>query len=503
MRKILVIRLSSLGDVVLTLPVFGALRQAYPDAWIAGMTKEAYAAVWTGCPDLNQTLVFRPGEPLASAVRRVRSEHFETVIDLHGNFRARVISLLSGASQRVRYRKAALARRLFVRFRRRSEELERHTLDRYLDALKRLTLKSGAFQAAPAASPARSVLVIQTAFLGDAVLTLPLVAALHDHFPSAAITVLCTPEVSEVFRNQPGISEIMLFDKRGGGRGLVSQWRLIRTLAQKKIDVAVVPHRSLTSALMARWAGIPRRIGFSTSQGRWFMTDIVPFQWGVHDVDRNMGLMKPLGAGPRSPQLRLDPEPAEVAQVARRLASEGVSEGQMLVGIHAGSVWATKRWLPERFAAVADRIVSETGARPIFVGGSKDRTEIEGIIQRMTGPAINWAGQTNLSELIAVVARCGAFLTNDSGPMHVAVACGIPTVAIFGPTTRELGFFPYGEGHRVIEKPLPCRPCGLHGARACPLGHFECMKSITLEEVWAALKPLIEANRQAQRMAAQ
>jgi heptosyltransferase II len=105
----------------------------------------------------------------------------------------------------------------------------------------------------------------------------------------------------------------------------------------------------------------------------------------------------------------------------------------------------------------------------------------------MREKALNWAGQTSLRELIAVLARCDVFLTNDSGPMHIAVACHVPTVAIFGPTTKELGFFPYGPGHIVIEKNLACRPCGLHGARSCPLVHFECMKSITPDEVFGAV----------------
>ena len=107
---------------------------------------------------------------------------------------------------------------------------------------------------------------------------------------------------------------------------------------------------------------------------------------------------------------------------------------------------------------------------------------------------MNWAGETSLKELIAAISRCSVFLTNDSGPMHVAVASGIPTVAIFGPTTRELGFFPYGKGHTVIEKNLECRPCGLHGAKECPLGHFQCMRQITPDEVFAAVREKWDAH---------
>src|SRR5207245_7783151 len=105
--------------------------------------------------------------------------------------------------------------------------------------------------------------------------------------------------------------------------------------------------------------------------------------------------------------------------------------------------------------------------------------------------ALNWVGQTQLRELIAAVARCNVFLTNDSGPLHIAVATRVPTVAIFGPTTRELGFFPYGSGHRVIERALPCRPCSLHGGAKCPLEHFQCMKLIAPQEVFEAVQALL------------
>jgi ADP-heptose:LPS heptosyltransferase len=165
-----------------------------------------------------------------------------------------------------------------------------------------------------------------------------------------------------------------------------------------------------------------------------------------------------------------------------------VHPGDKVVGINAGSVWATKRWLAAGFAAVADRIIRDLKARVIFVGGAKDAASVNEVLTMMKEQPLNWVGETTLKELVAVVARCQAFLTNDSGPLHIAVASLVPTVAIFGPTTRELGFFPYGSGHVVIEKDLACRPCGLHGADRCPLGHFKCMKDITPDEVFAAVR---------------
>jgi heptosyltransferase-2 len=483
--KILVIRLSSLGDVVLTLPVFSALRQAFPDAHLTALTKEAYADALRASPDINECLTLGKDESLASLTGRIRAQGFDAILDLHGNLRSRVISFLSRAPRVVRYSKAAFARRLFVGLRVSSAELERHTLDRYLDAVREFT----------GIEPKKdlSILVIQTAFLGDAVLTTPLLGALRDRFPLAHINVLATPEVADVFRQHPAVAETLIFDKRGREKTLCARWRLAQSLRHSRYDLAVIPHRSLTSALLAWLAGIPRRVGFDTSQGRWLLTDRVPFRWGTHDVERNLALMQPFGAASSGIEWDLRPDPIAQKTIEERLRAAGVQPDERLIGINAGSVWATKRWLPEGFAAVADRLSQELKVRVLFIGGAKDRPVVDSVIKQMRHPPLNWAGETSLKELIAAIARCVVFLTNDSGPMHIAVASGVPTVALFGPTTKELGFFPYGSGHTVIEKNLDCRPCGLHGAEKCPLGHFQCMRQITPDEVFKAVKAHFEA----------
>ncbi|MFA5975858.1 MAG: lipopolysaccharide heptosyltransferase II [Elusimicrobiota bacterium] len=491
--KILVIRLSSLGDVVLTGPVFLALRKAYPDAVIVSLVKEEFAGVLAANASINEHWVLRREEPLKSLIRRVREARFDVLIDLHGNIRSRLLSFFSGAPRRVCYRKAALARRLYVDWRIPSALLEQHTLDRYLEALRQLDPSQPAFQPLAASGPLQ-FLIIQTAYLGDAVLTTPLLAALHERYPDSSITVLCTPEIAEVFHRHPAVNELILFDKRGKDHSLLKRWQVVKQLSQRRFDIAVLPHRSLTSALLARLSGIPRRIGFSSSQGRWFLTDVVPFQWGVHDVDRNLALLKPLGVQQPVAELWIQPEPEAVKSVAERLRQAGVGPEVPLLGINAGSLWATKRWLPERFAAVADQVIQDLKAKIVFVGGPKDREVMNEVLRFMKQVPIDWVGKTDLRELIATISRCSAFLTNDSGPMHIAVASRVPTVALFGPTTRELGFFPYGPGNTVIEKDLPCRPCGLHGAERCPLDHFECMRRITVEEVVSALRPVLKST---------
>ncbi|MBI3288128.1 MAG: glycosyltransferase family 9 protein [Elusimicrobia bacterium] len=144
--------------------------------------------------------------------------------------------------------------------------------------------------------------------------------------------------------------------------------------------------------------------------------------------------------------------------------------------------------MPERFAELCRRLKTD-GLTPVLVGGDDDK-DLGARIAR-EGAAIDLIGRTDLEELKSLMGRLELFVTNDSGPMHLAAASGVPVVAIFGATTRELGFFPYGPGHRVVEADLACRPCGLHGARECPAGHFLCMRLVTVDQVheacrWAA-----------------
>jgi heptosyltransferase-2 len=491
MRKILVIRLSSLGDVVLTLPVFHRLRAAYPDAHISVLVKDAYSDVLKEEKSVNEIIPFAKGQSLIEVCRQIRHAGFDTILDLHANVRSRMISAFSGARKVVRYQKAAVARRLFVRWRFGSDALREHTLDRYIEAASRLI---GSQRVQLSGAPA-SILVIQTAFLGDAVLTTPLIGALHEQFPKSRLVVLCTPEIGDVFSRHPGVSEVILFDKRGKERTWLNRWKLTQKLKAMHFDLAILPHRSLTSALLAYLAQIPRRVGFSSSAGRWLLTDTVPFRWGTHDVERNLALLNVFGVENPSRDLWLKAEPEVVQRVTERLRTAGVGAFDTLVGINAGSVWATKRWLPEGFAVVADRLIRECGVQVIFIGGVKDVPIKQSILSQMKGKPVNWVGETTLKELIAVIGRCQAFLTNDSGPLHIAVATRVPTVAVFGPTTKELGFFPYGPGHIVLERDLPCRPCSLHGTDTCPLGHFNCMKQISSDEVFDAVRNQLTKGR--------
>ncbi|MBI5241586.1 MAG: glycosyltransferase family 9 protein [Elusimicrobia bacterium] len=488
-HKILVIRLSSLGDVILTAPVYKNLKAHWPDCRISVLVKPAYAGIVAGMAGVDEVISFTG---LRDALRRIGAGGFTHLLDLHASLRSFLLRRLSAVPQVSVYRKDALPRRLFVFLRLPSPALERHNVERYLAALapwgvpvreRWLSLGDYGGQVRNGQRPAANVLILQTSFLGDTLLTLPLARDLKSILPDCRVTVLTLPRSEALFQDSPHVDEVILDDKRGAHRGPFGAWRLAQELRRRRFDLALIPHRSLRSALLARLAGIPRRIGSSASAGRWLLTDAVPFTWLMHDLERNLALLQPL-----KPDIRPRPDESVFvakdgkagAAIAARLLEAGVGPGDRLVGLHPGSVWATKRWLPERFAVVA-RGLAARGLRVVLVGGEGDR-ELCGRIAEKSG-ALDWAGRTGLLELKALMGRLALFMTNDSGPMHMATGMGVPTLAVFGPTTRELGFFPYGAGHAVVEKDLSCRPCSLHGTKTCPAGHFLCMRLITAEEV--------------------
>lgn len=506
--RILVLRLSSLGDIILTAPVYKNLREKWPDSHIAVLTKPKYARAIKGHPSISEVISFNG---LRNTLKEIRKRNFTHLLDLHATPRTRILSAMSGIPRRVRYRKDTLARRLFVRFKFPHSSLQRHTMDRYLDSLSAFDVPvlfrspqlsdwrfdhehEAGRSMIPGPGPSR-ICVLQTAFMGDAILTLPLLRKIKILMPRSKTIVVCGPESRDIFLTCPQVDDVIIDDKRSSGF-FPALLKLVRRLRAYRFDVAILPHRSMRSALSAFLARIPVRVGFHSSPGRLFLNRKVPFSWMLHDVERNLTLLGPFSKAPitHPPGLSSRQSVSVKADIAGRLQNQGVPGGKKLVGVHPGSVWRSKRWLPERYAGVIQRLTGEFGVRTILIGGAPD-IEWNASVAELSGvECLDWTGKTTIDELMALMKHLKLFITNDSGPMHVATAFNVPTLAIFGPTTRELGFFPYGQGHRVLEADLRCRPCGLHGGKNCPRGHFLCMNLISMDTVCKTAVEMMKKN---------
>ena len=498
--NILVIRLSSLGDIVLSSPVYKNIKAAWPGARITLLVKPQFAHVLAGHPDIDEIMVAKKN--LWGNIRQIRAKNFTHLLDLHGTLKTMLMSFFSRVPNRIRYNKNSLERRLFVRFRRMSPVLERHTLDKYLEALqywnipvvyREPKLGDWAYKHAEGnGKKVHTIAIFQTSFIGDSVLTTPLIQKTAKLFPEAKIVVITRPQTEDIFRPMKEVSQIILNDKKGWNK-IAGVWKTAKAIEKTKADILLVPHRSFRSALIAWLSNVPIRIGFTSSEGRWFYTKTVPFSWMIHDAERNLSLLQGIVKEKFTAEklnMRYAPSAEENVE---RLIKDFNLEGKTLVGIHAGSAWPTKCWPMEYFVQLISRLQTELGVQAVLLGGREDAALGEKICQLAKGHAASLCGKTSLADLMAFMKHFKLFITNDSGPMHIAVAFDIPTLALFGPTTRELGFFPYGEGHRVLEvRNLPCRPCALHGGKKCPEGHFKCMKDISPDEVFNNAKEMLK-----------
>ncbi|SBV97553.1 Lipopolysaccharide heptosyltransferase II [uncultured delta proteobacterium] len=340
--------------------------------------------------------------------------------------------------------------------------------------------------------------VWNTAFLGDAILTLPLLQTLRAAYPDAVIDFWVRKGFKGLFASHPALTNVYEYDKRGRDKGALQALRLGRALGRERYGLWISAHGSLRSGMLARWSSAKVRIGYAEPRANaWFYTHTVPRLFTeFEEVERLLRLLLPLDLGARGVPLSGWPDivlPQEAADAAERFfASLAAERAAPVLGVHPGSIWGTKRWPLEYFAAIAAKAARE-GARVLVFGGPGDEEAMAeetvslavNELSKEDGKSIiNLAAKLSLPELAAFIGRLSCYLTNDSGPMHLAWPQKTPVTALFGPTVRELGFFPRGEGATVMELPLPCRPCGLHGPQECPLQHHKCMRDMTPEMVW-------------------
>jgi len=337
------------------------------------------------------------------------------------------------------------------------------------------------------------IAVWNTAFLGDAVLTLPLIRVLKAAYPDSDIDFYVRGGFSSLFKAQPELANVYDFDKRGQSKGLSALLQEGRNVFSRRYDIWVDAHLSPRSSYLA-WASRAReRVGYTeAAASRFVFTRKTSRQFHtMPEIERLLRLAEALGV-PK--ELLADEElcwPAlQLPQSARDEAAELMQylpEGPV-IGLHPGSVWPTKRWTSQGFAAVMRRAMS-AGVNVVLLAGPGE-TDTAAEVCRMARVRngdigfLNLSGKTSLLSLAGVLERLDCYVTNDSGPMHIAWALRTPVTAIFGPTVPALGFAPRGELSTLLEADVPCRPCGLHGHKVCPEGHFHCMKNVTAATVW-------------------
>ena len=331
-----------------------------------------------------------------------------------------------------------------------------------------------------------SSLIVQTSFLGDMVLTTPLIAWLANSGP---VDVVATPRAAGLLENNPGVREVIAYDKRGRDRGASGFTRMAARLRAKRYDAAYLAQGSVRSGALTFAAGIRQRVGFATSAGRLFYTARVPPIENIHHAARLLSLAtreptREVALAELRP--RLYPGARERALVDELLGARELD--RPLVALAPGSIWATKQW--PYYADLAHEL--RNVARIVVVGAESDQGLAVEILDATGGTAIDATGRLSLLASAELIGRSTLLVTNDSSPLHLASAMNTPTVSIFGPTVPEFGFGPLADRSEIVGRAgLACRPCDRHGPRRCPLGHWRCMREITADDVARLVRGLL------------
>lgn len=328
-----------------------------------------------------------------------------------------------------------------------------------------------------------------TAFLGDAVLTLPLLQSLRLRYPDAQIDFYVRKGVESLFVHHPAINTVYAFDKRRSDKGPSGSMRFASQIARRGYDLWISAHTSPRSAFMALASRARIRIGYAAPWwNKMAYTHLVERRFNeLEEIERLLELLRPLGEGAVShwPEIFIGEE-------EKRIADEIFApfSGPVL-GMHPGSTWPTKRWPVEFFADIGLRALRGGANVLLFAGPGEEniannvRIKILQDVNKSESLRLHdFSNRLSLPMLTVCLSKLSCYLTNDSGPMHIAWALHTPVTALFGPTVRELGFFPRGDDSTVLEKELSCRPCSLHGPQSCPLGHHNCMRQLIPNYIW-------------------
>lgn len=340
------------------------------------------------------------------------------------------------------------------------------------------------------------LMIRATNWLGDAVMSLPALRLVRARFPDAHIAVLARPWVADLYGRETWLNEVIPYTPAPGRTRFGEKWRAGRALAARGFDTALLLPNSFEAAAVAFLARIPNRLGYARDGRGWLLTQSVepPPKGSIpaHEVFYYLELIRRAGW--------LDALPAEAAPELEGVAEarvQGVAHlearglGGPVLGVSPGAAFGTaKRWYPERFAEAAVTVARERGLAVAVFGSAAERDLCE-LVHTAASPQVraahNFAGETTLRQFIDCAAACRAFLTNDSGSMHIAYALRVPTVAVFGPTDH-IGTGPCGAHTRIVRHPVECSPCKL---RECPIDH-RCMQGVRPDEVARAVLELLK-----------
>jgi heptosyltransferase-2 len=339
------------------------------------------------------------------------------------------------------------------------------------------------------------ILVRATNWIGDAVMSLPALHALRERFPQARISILARPWVAGLYGRESFCDDLIPYDVPAGRRGWWAKWQVSRQLRQRQFDCAVLFQNAFEAAALVWLARIPVRIGYDRDgRGRLLTHPVTVPRKGETPAHQRFYYLELLrragivtGYSPDAP-ISLSAAPQAAGEGKRRLRQMSLGT---TIGVAPGAAYGgAKRWITERFAESAVRLARERGANVVVFGSIQESPICQVVCKSIIASGlrcVDLSGKTTLAELIDLMAACDLCLTNDSGPMHIASALGVPTVAVFG-STDAAATGPAGTHSRIVQEQVDCSPCLL---RECPIDH-RCMARVETDRVVSVALSLLK-----------
>jgi heptosyltransferase-2 len=334
------------------------------------------------------------------------------------------------------------------------------------------------------------ILVIQTAFLGDAILTLPMIQKLKEKFPNSSIDVISIPTTKEIFECSPYVDNVIPFHKKGKHKSILQLIRFAIQLKKSNYTRIYSPHRSFRTTLLVLLLNVENSFGFDNASFSFVYNRTIRYDKTEHEVNRNLKLA---GINVENENWKILPEMNTSNEIEKKVNDLLKDVSKPVVTIAPGSVWQTKKYPEEYFEIITEYLIKKNYS-VAFIGGQSDFEICDRLNKKNYTGSINLAGRLNIIESVQLLRKSKLLICNDSAPTHMGMAADIPVITLYCSTIPGFGFYPYNrESISLSVDGLKCKPCGIHGKRKCPINTFECglklLPDLVIEKINQILIP--------------
>jgi heptosyltransferase-2 len=317
------------------------------------------------------------------------------------------------------------------------------------------------------------ILFIQTAFIGDAILTLPALQKLKEIFPLATIDVLCIPDSKEIFESSPVLNDVKVFDKRGLHKSLLKTFKYCKELRKEGYSRIYSSHRSFRTALIILLLEVKESFGFDNSSLMHVYKNLIPYKINKHEVQRNLDL---IGFKYDDNTWKILPNISSKKHLIDKIKSF-IDFNNLLDGFIAfapGSIWNTKKYSLDYYKVLVEHFINQNN-KVVLIGGKNDIDVCSSLASKFGSNVIDASGNFSVVESIELLRNAKLLISNDSAPTHMGMCADIRVLTVYCSTVPGFGFYPYNEKSSCVSfDDLECKPCGVHGYRECPIKTFDC-----------------------------